>query len=90
MNKGQLIDAVASELGASKVAAGKAIDAVIASITRGIDTEESVTIAGFGTFSKKNRAARTGRNPATGEPLEIKASRTVNFKVSQSLKNTLS
>jgi DNA-binding protein HU-beta len=90
MNKGQLIDAVASELGASKVAAGKAIDAVIASITHGINKDESVTIAGFGTFSKKNRPARTGRNPSTGEPLDIKESRTVNFKASQSLKETLS
>ena len=55
MNKGQLIDAVASELGASKVAAGKAIDAVIASITQGVNRDDSVTIAGFGTFAKKNR-----------------------------------
>ena len=90
MNKGQLIDAVASELGASKVAAGKAIDAVIASITQGVNRDDSVTIAGFGTFSKKNRPPRVGRNPSTGEPLDIKASRTVNFKASQSLKNTLS
>ena len=90
MNKGQLIEAVAAELGASKVAAGKAIDAVIASITQGIDEHESVTIAGFGTFSKKNRPARTGRSPSTGEPLDIKASRTVNFKASQSLKDTIS
>ena len=90
MNKGQLIEAVAEELGASKVAAGKAIDAVIASITQGIDAHDSVTIAGFGTFSKKHRAPRTGRNPSTGEPLAIKASRTVNFKPSQALKETLS
>jgi DNA-binding protein HU-beta len=90
MNKGQLIDAVAAELGASKVAAGKAIDAVIASITQGVDRDDSVTIAGFGTFSKKDRPARTGRNPSTGEPLEIRASRTVNFKASQSLKDTIS
>jgi DNA-binding protein HU-beta len=90
MNKGQLIDAVALELGASKAAAGRAIDAVIASITGGIKTDDAVTISGFGTFSKKDRPARTGRNPATGQPLEIKASTTVNFKPSQSLKNTLS
>jgi nucleoid DNA-binding protein len=90
MNKGQLIDAVAQELGASKVAASKAIDAVIASITQGVDRDESVTIAGFGTFLKKHRPARTGRNPSTGELMEIKPSQTVNFKASQSLKENLS
>jgi nucleoid DNA-binding protein len=90
MNKGQLIDAVAEELGASKTVALKAIDAVIASIAQGVDRDESVTIAGFGTFLKKQRPARTGRNPATGQPMEIKPSRTVNFKASQSLKENLS
>jgi nucleoid DNA-binding protein len=90
MNKGQLIAAVAEELGASKVVASKAIDAVIASIAQGVDEHESVTIAGFGTFLKKHRPARTGRNPSTGLPMEIKPSRTVNFKASQALKETLS
>ena len=86
MNKGQLIEAVASELGGSKVSANRAIDAVINSITQGIRRDDAVTIVGFGTFSKRNRPARTGRNPATGEPMTIKASRTVGFKPSQSLK----
>ena len=49
----------------------------------------TVTIVGFGTFSKKDRAARTGRNPATGEPMQIKASTTVSFKPSQALKDVL-
>ena len=89
MNKGQLIEAVASELGAPKAAAGRAIDAVISSITLGIKKDEAVTIVGFGTFTKRNRAARTGRNPSTGEPMTIKASRTVGFKPSQSLKDSL-
>ncbi len=89
MNKGQLIEAVAAELGASKVAAGRSFDAVISCITRGLEREDAVTISGFGRFTKKDRPARTGRNPATGEPLPIKASRTVNFKPSQSLKDTL-
>jgi DNA-binding protein HU-beta len=90
MNKGQLIEAVATELGGSKAAAGRAIDAVIDSITQGVEKDDAVTIAGFGTFIKKHRPPRTGRNPATGEPMDIKASKTVNFKASQSLKETLS
>ncbi|MHC4416507.1 MAG: HU family DNA-binding protein [Planctomycetota bacterium] len=86
MNKGQLIDAVASELGGSKASAGRAVEAVIRSIRRGLKKDQAVTIIGFGTFLKKNRPARTGRNPVTGEPMRIKASNTVNFKASQSLK----
>ena len=89
MNKGQLIEAVASELGDSKAAATRAVDAVIASISTGIKADEAVTIVGFGTFTKKHRAARTGRNPSTGEPMQINASKTVGFKPSQSLKEDL-
>ena len=77
MNKGQLIDAVASELGDSKAAATRAVDAVVNSITAGLKHDEAVTIVGFGTFKRKERAARSARNPATGQPMEIKASTTV-------------
>lgn len=86
MNKGQLVDAVASELGLSKAAASRSVDAVINCIGSGIKADESVTIVGFGTFSRKERAARTGRNPVTGEPLQIKASTTVGFKPASALK----
>ena len=89
MNKSQLIEAVASELGGSKAAASRAIEAVITSITRGVNKDNAVTITGFGTFAKKDRPARTGRNPSTGEPLDIKASKTVSFKASDSLKKTV-
>ena len=89
MNKGQLIEHVASELGDSKASASRAVEAVINSITNGIKEDEAVTIVGFGTFTKKNRAARTGRNPSTGEPMQIKASTTVGFKPSQALKQTV-
>jgi nucleoid DNA-binding protein len=65
------------------------VDAVIQSITAGLKEDEAVTIIGFGTFSRKERAARTGRNPATGEPMEIKASTTVGFKPSAALKNEM-
>ena len=89
MNKGQLIEQVAAEMGETKAAASRAVDAVITSITSGIKADESVTIVGFGTFSRKERAARTGRNPATGEPMQIRASTTVGFRASSSLKETL-
>ena len=86
MNKGQLIDAVAAQLGDSKASASRAVDAVINCITNGIKSDESVTIVGFGTFQKRQRKARVGRNPVTREPIQIKASNTVGFKASQSLK----
>ena len=89
MNKGQLVEAVAAELGESKAMATRAIDAVINSITAGVKQDEAVSIVGFGTFSKKTRSARTGRNPATGQPMEIKASTTVGFKPSQALKEEI-
>jgi len=89
MNKAELIAAVASDLGGSKAAAARAVDAVINSIAEGLKNDDAVTIAGFGTFSKRNRSARTARNPSTGELIEVKPSRTVGFKPSQALKKTL-
>ncbi len=89
MNKGQLIEQVAAEMGETKAAASRAVEAVISSITNGIKADDSVTIVGFGTFNKKERAARTGRNPATGEPMQIRASTTVGFRASSSLKESL-
>lgn len=90
MNKGQLIEAVAAELETSKASASRAIDAVINSITSGIKADDNVTIVGFGSFAKKQRAARTVRNPATGQPMEIKATTTVGFKPAQALKDEMS
>lgn len=89
MNKGQLIEAVASQLGESKAGASRAVDAVINCITSGIKQDEAVTIVGFGTFAKKQRKARVGRNPITGEAMPIKASRTVGFKASPTLKHEM-
>lgn len=89
MNKGQLIEAVAEQLGDSKAAASRAVDAVIECITTGIKKHDGVTIVGFGTFTKKHRKPRIGRNPVTGEPLQINASRSVGFRASQSLKETV-
>ena len=89
MNKGELIDAVAKQLDDSKAAATRAVDAVITCITNGIKTQEGVTIVGFGTFTKKHRKARIGRNPVTRQPIQLPASKTVGFRPSQNLKQTV-
>jgi DNA-binding protein HU-beta len=90
MNKGQLIEAVAAELGASRAGASRAVDAFIACLTAGIRHDGSATLAGFGTFMRKERSARVVRNPITGQPMPIKASTTVTFRVSPALKESLS
>jgi DNA-binding protein HU-beta len=89
MNKGELIDQVAVELKTSKADAGRAVEAVLESITQGIKKEEKVALAGFGTFVKRKRAARMGINPATKEPIKIGPSKTCSFKPSATLKETL-
>ena len=89
MNKGQLIEAVAAEMDTSKAAATRAVEAVISGITHGIKDDESVTIVGFGTFQKKERSARTVRNPSTGEPMQIQATKTVGFKPAAALKGEM-
>lgn len=87
MNKTQLIDAVKQELGegATKACAAKALEATLNAITKAVATEK-VQIIGFGTFETKKRPARTGRNPRTGESMQIPASSVVSFKPSASLK----
>ena len=69
--------------------ASRAVEAVIDCIASGIKQQEKVTISGFGTFVKRQRAARTGINPLTKAPMQIAASRTCGFKPAQSLKETL-
>lgn len=86
MNKGELIEAVADSAGLSRADAGKAVDAVFDSITGALASSESVSLLGFGTFSVKARAARTGRNPRTGEPIQIAASNVPGFKAGKALK----
>jgi len=80
MNKAQLAEIVASKTGWSKADSTRAVETVLEGIREGIQRDKSVTIVGFGTFNRKHRAARTGRNPNTGEPMEIKARTTVGFK----------
>ena len=89
MNKGNLIELVAAELKTSKAEASRAVEAVIDCIANGLKREEKVTISGFGTFVKRERAARTGLNPLTKAPMQIAASKTCGFKPAQSLKESL-
>ena len=91
MNKQDLIEAVLANKDAgieSKAAAARAIDAVLDGIAAGIKKDGNVQLIGFGTFSVKSRAARTGRNPQTGATIKIKASKTVGFKAGAALKET--
>ena len=89
MNKGELIEAVAAAADISKSDATKAVDAVVDSITHALKKGDQVSIVGFGTFSVKDRAARTGRNPATGETIQIAASRAPGFKAGKALKDAV-
>lgn len=89
MNKAQLINAVADDAGLSKVSASKAVDAIIENISRALKQGEDVVIIGFGTFSVKQRAARVGRNPQTGEEIQIPATRVASFKQGKALKETV-
>ncbi|MCW8038094.1 MULTISPECIES: HU family DNA-binding protein [Acinetobacter] len=89
MNKSELIDAIAEKGGLSKADAGKALDATIAAVTDALKAGDTVTLVGFGTFSVKERAARTGRNPQTGATLEIKASKVPSFKAGKGLKDSV-
>ena len=88
MNKAELIDAVQKSLGkdATKRAAEEAVAAVLDAVVKGIKKDKKVQIIGFGTFEVKKRAKRTGRNPKTGESMEIPASKSVGFKASSTLK----
>jgi DNA-binding protein HU-beta len=91
MNKAELIDAVQKALGkeTTKRVAEEAVKVVLESIAKGITKDKKVQLIGFGTFEVKDRAARMGRNPKTNEPLEIKASKTITFKSSSTLKDGL-
>jgi len=89
MNKSDLIDAIAKKTEMSKVDAGKAVDAFVSAVTGALMEEDSVSLIGFGTFSVKHRAARMGRNPRTGEAIQIKASKNPTFKAGKALKDAV-
>ena len=86
MNKAQLIDSVASAADCSKADAGRAVDATLSAIGGSLSGGENVSLVGFGTFSVRHRAARMGRNPATGESIHINASNVPKFKAGKALK----
>ena len=89
MNKAEMIDHVADKSGISKVQAKTAIDEIFGALENDLKKTGRAAVAGFGTFSVKSRAARTGRNPQTGEALKIKASKSVGFKASPGLKESV-
>jgi DNA-binding protein HU-beta len=91
MNKSELVAEIQKSLGAdtTKAAAERALDAVLEGIKKGVKKDKAVQLIGFGTFSVTKRAARTGINPQTKEPLKIKASKAVKFKAGAGLKAVL-
>ncbi len=89
MSKGELVTFVAEEAGLTKVDAAKAVEAFIAGVEKGLKKEGKVTLVGFGTFTAKKRAARTGRNPQTGAEVKIAARVVPGFKAGSKLKDAL-
>ena len=89
VNKNDLIASVSDSAGLSKADAGKAVDAVFNSITGSLKSGTEVRLVGFGTFSVSRRAASQGRNPRTGEPIQIKASNQPKFKAGKGLKDAV-
>ena len=89
MNKSELVDAIAQSADLSKAAAARALDGVIDAVTTALKEGDQVTLVGFGTFSVKERAARTGRNPQTGATIKIAASKVPSFKAGKALKDAV-
>ncbi|TDY21966.1 DNA-binding protein HU-beta [Paraburkholderia sp. BL6665CI2N2] len=89
MNKQELIDAVASVTGGGKAFTGETIDAIDATVSNAVSNGEAVQLIGFGSFSTGTRAARTERNPSTGEKIHILAVKTVKFSPGKAFKNPL-
>lgn len=89
VNKSELIDAIAASADIPKAAAGRALDATLESISGALQGGDSVALVGFGTFGVKERAARTGRNPQTGQPIQIAAATLPTFKPGKALKDSV-
>ena len=85
MKKTELIDSIAKSADITKTDAGKALSGMIDAITESLAKGDTVTLIGFGTFTVAERAARTGRNPATGKPLKIAAKKVAKFKAGKGL-----
>ena len=89
MTKTELINAVAEKAELSKKDAEKAVSAVLEGITDALTSGEKVQLVGFGTFEVRERAAREGKNPATGETIQIEATRVPAFKAAKALKDAI-
>ena len=89
MNKSELIDAIATSADISKADAGRALDATLETITGALKKGDSVSLVGFGTFVVKQRAAREGRNPQTGQTIQIAAANVPGFKAGKALKDAV-
>lgn len=85
MNKAELVSKIAEEAGLTKVQATAALDSFMDGVTKTLKSGERVTLVGFGTFSVTKRAARKGRNPATGATIRIKAKKVAKFKAGKEL-----
>jgi len=90
MNKGDLVDVVAKNTGESKRVVGDVLDEVVTQVQKTVKKGEKVTLPGFGTFERRARSARTARNPQTGEPIKIKATKVPAFKAGASFKTYVS
>jgi DNA-binding protein HU-beta len=89
MNKSELVDAIAESADISKAAATRAVDGMVDAITAALKKGDTVSLVGFGSFTVRERAARTGRNPQTGETINIKASKNPSFKAGKALKDAV-
>ena len=89
MNKAELIDAVADSADLPKASATRAVDALFAAVSASLKKGDQVSLVGFGTFLVRERAARTGRNPRTGEEIKIQSSKVPAFKAGKALKDAV-
>ena len=89
MNKSELIDAIAASADISKADAGRALDATLEAVTGALKKGDSVSLVGFGTFAVKERAAREGRNPQTGQTIQIAAAKVPGFNAGKALKDAV-
>lgn len=89
MNKGQLVEAISRDARITKTQAQDALDAFVKNVQGSLKGGDKVTIVGFGTFSASNRAARMGRNPQTGQPIQIAAKRVAKFSAGKALKDAI-
>jgi DNA-binding protein HU-beta len=89
MNKSELVEAIAHGSGVTKADAQRVLDTFMMTVTDALKSGDQVVLPGFGSFSTGNRSARTGRNPQTGQTIQIKASRVAKFKAGKTLKEAV-